>query len=98
MCAVSKYEFYAHIRYFTYRTLLEYVSSFGFAPDTVYLPLPESSSRYQTLLKESKLKAVAFRNLMKVAYRLSPRWSAEPVICFRKGAGGNGGKLRTVIM
>lgn len=94
----SRYEFYAHVRYFTYQTLLEYVGSYDFTPDTVYLPLPESSSRYQSLRKNSLIKALLYRNAMKVIYRLSPRWNADPVICFQKKSGGTGDKLRKVLL
>jgi hypothetical protein len=83
----QRYEFYAHVRYFTYRTLLEYVSSFGFVPDTVYLPLPAGSSRYRALYARSKSKALAFRYAMWLMYNLlSPRWAAEPIICFQKAS------------
>ena len=94
----SRYEFYGHVRYFTYHTLLDYVGSFGFVPETVYLPLPKSSSRYQSLLRQSKIKAVLFKNLMNIAYRLSPRWAADPIICFNKRVGGTNGKLRKMIL
>lgn len=98
MAKESRYEFYAHIRYFTYHTLLDYIGSFGFVPDTVYLPLPDSSSRYQELLKDSKLKALAFKGILKIAYQFSPRWAAEPVICFRKGDGATGGRIKTKML
>lgn len=94
-----RYEFYAHFRYFTYRTLLEYVSSFGFVPDTVYLALPTESSRYRSLYRSSKLKALAFRYAMKFIYVVfSPRWAAEPIICFCKASGGKKTKLRKVVL
>jgi ubiquinone/menaquinone biosynthesis C-methylase UbiE len=81
----SKYEFYAHVRYFTFNTLIEYISSFGFFPEKVYLGIPEESSRYKKLLSKSKLKAYLFKNFMKYLYiTLSPRWASEPVICFKK--------------
>jgi 2-polyprenyl-3-methyl-5-hydroxy-6-metoxy-1,4-benzoquinol methylase len=96
---VSRYEFYAHVRYFTYRTLLEFVSSFGFVPDTVYLALPAGSSRYQSLYSNSKLKALAFRYAMKLMYSFfSPRWAAEPIICFRKASDGKDHKLRKIVL
>lgn len=94
--AHERYEFYAHVRYFTYLSLVEYVSSFGFVPETVYLALPGGSTRYLAL---SKPKALAFRFTMNVLYHLlSPRWAAEPIICFRKGSGGRLGRLRKVIL
>lgn len=88
----SRYEFYAHIRYFTYRTLLEFVSSFGFAADAVYLAVPEGSSRFKKLKSNSKTKALTFKYVMKYIYKFfSPRWAAEPVVCFRKS--GNSRKV-----
>jgi SAM-dependent methyltransferase len=79
-----KYEFYAHVRYFTYRTLLEYIPQFGFVPEAVYLPLPKKSTNYINLLSRSKIKAFLYRMGMAVLYRLSPRWASEPILCFRK--------------
>ncbi len=80
----ERYEFYAHVRYFTYRTLLEYIPTFGFVPEAVYLPVPEGSSHYQALYAASRWKAMLFRWGMTAFYRLSPRWSSEPILCFRK--------------
>ena len=94
----SRYEFYAHIRYFTYRTLAELVSSFGFTLEAVYLALPKDSTRYQELKKSSEFSAFLFRIAMRVAYWLSPRWSSEPVLCFRKSDGKNPSKPRKVIL
>jgi len=94
----SRYEFYGHIRYFTYRTLLDFVSSFGFIPDTVYLPLPENGSRYRQLRGSAPFKAAVIRSLMKMVYRLSPRWAAEPVICFQKEPNGGDVRLKKVIL
>lgn len=94
----DRYEFYAHVRYFTYHTLLDYVRYFEFTPDTVYLGLPESSSRYQKLTAEAPVTARLFRTVMKFAYTLSPRWASEPVICFRKGRSTGPGKPRVRIL
>jgi ubiquinone/menaquinone biosynthesis C-methylase UbiE len=96
----SRYEFYAHVRYFTYRTLSELVSSFGFRLDTVYIGLPKSSSRYTALYSRSKLKAFAFRTGMKILHTCtSPRWASEPVLCFRKSiAKSLPGKPRKVLL
>ena len=83
--AASRYEFYAHVRYFTFKTLMEFVSSFGFTPLDVYLPLPESSSYYRNMQEKSPLKAWAFLSFMWLLYTFgSPRWASEPVICFKK--------------
>jgi SAM-dependent methyltransferase len=81
----QKYEFYAHVRYFTFKTLLKFVSSFGFTPISVHLPLPESSTHYLALKAKSPAKAFAFRHSMWLLYNLgSPRWASEPVLCFQK--------------
>jgi SAM-dependent methyltransferase len=80
----SRYEFYAHVRYFTYRTMADYVKRFNFTLDTVYLPLPKESSHYIALYKSSKGKALAFKYLMNMFYTLSPRWASEPILCFQK--------------
>ena len=94
----TSYEFYAHVRYFTYRTLLEYLSSFNFVPDTVYLPIPDSSTTYQAIRAGSPLKALVFRQMMNFFYHLSPRWSSEPVICFRKATNPSRAVFRKVIL
>jgi SAM-dependent methyltransferase len=96
----SRYEFYTHLRYFTYRTLLELARSFGFAPEAAYLALPGGSSRYKALLAASKAKALAFRTAMGMRHRLLPvRWASEPIVCFRKSDGGRARrKVRKVVL
>ncbi len=96
----DRYEFYAHVRYFTYRTLLEYVRSFGFELDTVYLSVPEGSTHYREMYQKSRMKALAFRHVMKTLYTLfSPRWAAEPVLCFKKSSNTAAGrKTRKVVL
>lgn len=78
----DSYEFFAHVRYFTYRSLLEYAATFGLHPEAVYVPLPEGSARYRRLRAKSRGLAALFRATAWLAYRASPRWAAEPVICF----------------
>lgn len=94
----SRYEFYAHVRYFTYRTMVEFIGSFGFSLEAVYLALPSESSRYKALRQKSRLGAGLFRNAMRVAYWMSPRWASEPVLCFRKSEGRVPAKVRKVIL
>jgi SAM-dependent methyltransferase len=95
----TRYEFYAHVRYFTYRTLLEFVSSFGFIPDTVYLALPGGSTRYKALYATSKFKALGYRSAMMLMYHLlSPRWASEPIICFRKTGSKVERRFRKVVL
>ncbi len=82
---LQKYEFYAHVRYFTYLSLIDFVSQFGFKPVKSFLPLPKESTKYRNLKKKSKLKAVLFRNTIKVFYKIMPpRWAFHPVSQFRK--------------
>ena len=84
---LDKYEFYAHVRYFTYVSLVEFVSSFGFKADKVYLPLPEGSARYRSLRTRSRVRAFAFRSAMYLLYRLlPPRWAFHPVLRFSKAS------------
>ncbi len=95
----DRYEFYAHVRYFTYRTLVEFVSSFGFVLDTVYLALPGGSTRYQALYSTSRVKALAFRYTMMLLYNIfTPRWAPEPILCFTKTDSKNDRKFRKVIL
>ncbi|MEN8134273.1 MAG: methyltransferase domain-containing protein [Thermodesulfobacteriota bacterium] len=94
----DRYEFYAHVRYFTHRTLLDYVTTFGFSPEAVYLALPQDSSRYKKLKGKSKVKAAMFRHSMRLLYSVSPRWASEPVICFKKASVSSSGKPRNIIL
>ncbi len=82
---LDKYEFYAHVRYFTYRTLLEFTESFGFRADKVFLPLPEGSSRYRSLKRKAPLLALTAKSAVYLFYKLvPPRWAFHPVIRFTK--------------
>jgi SAM-dependent methyltransferase len=95
----SRYEFYAHVRYFTYKTLLALLKPFGLHPDSVYIALPGGSSRYQALYAASKAKALAFRHTMWVMYHLlPPRWASEPIICCAKAPGKARGRIRKVVL
>jgi SAM-dependent methyltransferase len=95
----TRYEFYGHVRYFTYRTLLEFVSSFGFVPEAVYLALPSGSTRYLAMYSASRIKALTARYAMWLKHRLlSPRWATEPILCFQKKQTRTGRKLRKVVL
>lgn len=95
----ERYEFFAHVRYFTYKTLRDYVASFGFALDTVYIALPGGSSRYTALYKRSRPLALGYRYTMWARHHLlPPRWASEPVLCFRKGPELAGTKTRKVVL
>lgn len=99
MHPIDRYEFLGHIRYFTYRTLKEVVEDHGFVLDTVYLAAPKSSSKFKALWEKSRLKAMIYRTGMLAMYKLaSPRWSSEPVLCFKKGEKTNKQKVRKVIL
>ncbi len=95
----EKYEFYAHVRYYTYKTLRDYVASFGFNLDTVYIAKPGGSSRFKELYARSRLKAMLYKNIMTLRHRLFPaRWASEPILCFRKGPVDLKGKIRKVVL
>jgi len=95
----ERYEFFAHVRFFTLKTLLEYVSAFDFTPEIVYLPLPAESTRYKNLYKKSKFKALTYRSVMWVLYTFfSPRWASEPIVAFKKGKNGDGIHPKKVVI
>lgn len=95
----SRYEFYAHVRYFTSRTLFEFAAAKGFRLDAVYIALPGGSARYQELYAASRLKARAFRGLMALRHRLlSWKWATEPVLCFQKADANKPHKFRKVLL
>lgn len=95
----DKYEFYAHLRYFTYQTLIEYIGSFGFAAEAVYLGLPQESTKFLRIKEESKFKAFIIHNGIKFLYTFfSPRWCTEPVICFKKSENADKLKPRKVVL
>jgi hypothetical protein len=99
---IHKYEFYAHVRYFTYKTLVEFASSFGFRAEKVYLPLPKGSTRYRSLEKRSKVMALMVKFGVYMLYRfLTTRWAFHPVIRFIKNGSTEserGGKPEKVIL
>lgn len=92
---LGKYEFYAHVRYFTYNTLVEFISSFGFKPEVTYLPLPRCSKTFMALKKRSRVLALMFRITMYVFYKIMPaRWAFHPVLRFSKCDLVEGEKLK----
>lgn len=80
----ERYEFYAHIRYFTYYTLKQYLEHFGFVLDTVYLPLPWGSTRFAAMRQRRPLQAWVIRNAFRMMYHTSARWHQEPILCMAK--------------
>lgn len=85
LAPASRYEFYAHVRYFTFKTLGILLETHGFSLECTYIALPGGSEQYQKLYGESKIKALAFRSLMRLKAQLSPLHRApEPILCLRK--------------
>jgi len=81
----DKYEFYGHLRYFTHLSLIKYISSFGFSAEAVYLGKPEMGTRYLRYKSKHKIGAAIYKALiLTLFYIFPPRWSPEPVICFKK--------------
>jgi SAM-dependent methyltransferase len=97
--AEERYEFYAHVRYFTYRTLVDLMRFYKFIPETVYLALPKGSTRYQGLYKTSKLLAMAFKSAVWLKHHLlSARMAAEPILCCSKSKIANQHGIRKVVI
>lgn len=95
----SRYEFFAHVRYFTFKTLEVLVDLHGFALDSVYIALPGGSDRYQKLLRQSKLKALTFRSLMWIKAKLLPAYRAsEPILCFQKTSTSRSPGFRKILL
>ncbi len=83
----SGYEFYAHVRYYTFRTLKDFLETHGFVLDTVYLTTPRSSERYLKLKQQSRLKALIYKNLTWLKVNLlPPDRNPEPILCLQKTA------------
>lgn len=82
---MEKYEFFGHLRYFTLRTMIEYLTTHGFAAEAVYLGKPEMGTRYLRFKSRHKIGGVLYRMLTVTMFYLCPaRWASEPVVCFRK--------------
>ncbi len=96
----TRYEFYAHVRYFTYKTLLSFVASFGFTPVAAYIAKPAGSARFRELSQKNRLAAVSIQSLMTLYYSVfPPTYASEPILCFRKGAAPAGReKFRKVVL
>lgn len=77
----DEYNFYGHIKYFTYSSILELLTLKGFFPDTVISPLPTITKRYEKL---SPWKKTIIRTITQIAYHISPRWCQAPIIIAKK--------------
>jgi len=95
----SRYEFYAHVRYFTYKTLIEIVQAHGFVPESVYLALPGGSTRYQAMYTASKPKALAYRYAMWLRHKVFPaRTASEPILCCQKRKFTGRERIRKIVL
>lgn len=95
----DRYEFFGHIRYYTYKTLRDYVSSFGFTLDTVYIARPGGSSRYRELYDRSPLKALTYRHVMTARHVVLPaRWASEPILCYQNTERTEERSVRKVVL
>jgi SAM-dependent methyltransferase len=95
----ERYEFFGHIRHFTFASIRDYVASFGFKLDTVYIAAPGGSSRYKALHKRSPILALGFKYAMWLRHLvLSPRWACEPILCFEKASSEGRRRLRKVVL
>ncbi|NIO38292.1 methyltransferase domain-containing protein [Candidatus Bathyarchaeota archaeon] len=81
----EEYQFWAHVRYFTHKTLTKFIESFGFFVADVFLPLPAVVTQYARFTKGSKLREFFALHLYpKIFYRISPRFCDEPILVCRK--------------
>ena len=95
----DRYEFFAHVRYFTYRTMVELMGSYGFTAEAAYLPLPKESTKFVALKERSPMRAALVGFTFRIVYTLgSPRWAAEPIVCFAKDLGQPRQAVRKVIL
>jgi 2-polyprenyl-3-methyl-5-hydroxy-6-metoxy-1,4-benzoquinol methylase len=95
----DKYEFYAHVRYFTLNSLIKYVCSFNFETEKIYAPIPKSSTKYFKLYQKSKFAALFFKIAMVMLYKtFGARWHSEPVICFKKSTSNKKRKVQTKLI
>jgi len=81
----SGYEFYAHVRYYTFCTLKDFLEAHGFVLDTVYLTTPQSSERYLKLKQRSRYRASIYKSLTRLKVNLlPPERNPEPILCLQK--------------
>lgn len=81
----EEYQFWAHVRYFTYKTLIKFLEYFGFFVNDVFLPMPAIPTQYKRFTKGSRVKEFfAVHFYPKIFYRLSPRFCDEPILVCRK--------------
>lgn len=73
----DEYNFYGHIKYFTYSSILKLLTLKGFFVQTVICPLPTITKRYRVLPRWQK---VPIRIMLNICYRISPRWCQAPII------------------
>lgn len=77
----DEYNFYGHIKYFTYSSILELLTLKGFFVDTVISPLPTITKRYRKLSRWKKILAKA---IVYISCKISPRWCQAPIIIAKK--------------
>ena len=95
----ARYEFYAHVRYFTFKSLGLLLESNGFSLDSVYIALPEGSDRFNRLRERSRLAASTYRSLMWLkAMALPLSRAVEPILCLQKTATVQPPRFRKVIL
>ncbi len=95
----ARYEFYAHVRYFTFKSLGLLLEAHNFSLDSVYIALPDGSDRFNRLREKSRLTASTYRSLMWLKTKLLPLSRAvEPIMCLQKTAIVQPPRFRKVIL
>lgn len=77
----DEYNFYGHIKYFTYSSISELLKNKGFFIETVISPLPTVTKRYRKLSRWKKILAKA---IVYISCKISPRWCQAPIIIAKK--------------
>lgn len=81
----EEYQFWAHVRFFTYKTLVKFLKYFGLFLADVFLPLPAVPTQYSGFTKGSRVKEFFAMHLYpKIFFRISPRFCNEPILVCKK--------------
>ncbi len=82
---LKEYQFWAHLRFFTYKTLVKFLEHLRFFVADVFLPLPAVPAMYSGFTKGSKIKEFFALHLYpKIFFRISPRFCNEPILLCKK--------------
>lgn len=82
---LDAYQFWAHVKFFTFKSLKRFLEHIGFFVRQVFLPMPVIPSQYARFTKGSRLKELLAMHIYpKIFYRISPRFCDEPILMCQK--------------